>query len=87
MSLAVIWSLQQRTNSVVVKVQIVHCNISMSIVNKQVIACFVNTLPLLAITEYDSTPYVGMALKKWFPINVYKMTCSELFYRCSLGLI
>lgn len=30
--LAAIWSLKQLTNSVVVKEQIVHCNISMSIV-------------------------------------------------------
>ena len=40
------------------------------------------------IMEYGSTPYVGMALKKMAsPLNVYKMTCSKLCCRCSLGLI
>ena len=31
--------------------------------------------------EYGSTPYVGMAS----PLNVYKMTCSELCCRCNLA--
>ncbi len=40
------------------------------------------------IMEYGSTLYVEMAPKKMVsPLNVYKMKCSELCCRCSLGLI